>query len=302
MTPSPDQAQNSQPDYSDQIEQLQESISRAQQTIRQIQNATGTGIGNTTPAKTKSGIDIPPVSGLAATIGNATVGSTVLQVTWIDAPQPTGATIDHYNVYTQSAFGAQTKPTLVGASKQSPCVCSIQPSGNVSITIFVQTVLSNGQSLALSKCPSTTIVGSKLGPSVIVLLQGYVPQQPATITIAAANAPITSPTNVLTVSNGTGGALQNISFRSQGLSGSSSPIGVRVTIDGSATTMQFMDGPGAYTLAYVMQGVDWDSGVGTVSWVPYPYGFATSLKVDITSSGVWNSGSLQSVVGYALHT
>jgi hypothetical protein len=163
---------NSQPDYSDQIEQLQEQISRVQQTIRQIQNATGTGVGSTTPARTRGGIDIPPVSGLTATVAKSVVGSTVIQVTWIDAPAPTGARIDHYDIYVQSAYGAQTKPTQVASSKQSPAVFSFQPSGNVSITVFVQTVLSNGQALSLDRCPTTTVVGSKLAPTVLSLLQG----------------------------------------------------------------------------------------------------------------------------------
>lgn len=161
---SPTDSQNSTPSSSvdlatlqAQVDQYADSISRLQQTVRSLQNVGGSGVGSTTPTKTRAGIAVPPVSGLSVQSLGTTSGANRIAVTFIEPAAPGSTSIDHYNIYTQLAQAQQESPTLIASTVHSPAVCTYVPSAANATTILVQTVLSNGQMNALANCPSTAL-------------------------------------------------------------------------------------------------------------------------------------------------
>jgi hypothetical protein len=93
---------------------------------------------------------------VAASVLGTTAGETRLAVTWIDA-EAGSSPVDRYNVWVTRGQSQQSSPTLVSATAGSPAVFSFQPDAANACVVYVQTVLRNGQSLALSDCPTTTI-------------------------------------------------------------------------------------------------------------------------------------------------
>jgi hypothetical protein len=144
------------------ITDLQQQVSRNQNSAQRVQNVKNVGVGATSPKPTRAGFAVTPVTSLGATVSAGQLGTTLVTVTWIEPNDI--SQVSRYNVYTVGAFPAQTQPTLVASSRNSPAVFSLTNSGSATVKIFVQTLQINGQAIPLELCPATSIVTKALAP------------------------------------------------------------------------------------------------------------------------------------------
>lgn len=138
----------------DAVTDIKHQLSRLQLLVDRLQNTQSQGTGSSMPTKTVSGLGVPPVSSISATIIDYAPGSTNVIVKWLD---PSNPNIDRFIVYVQGAIRGQTQEIQAASVHTSPAVFSIHQDRAVSVQIFVQTVLNNGQAIPIPNCPATAL-------------------------------------------------------------------------------------------------------------------------------------------------
>lgn len=143
------------PTIGDTVSDILQQLSSLKEVVARSQNLNNVSVGQTLPPRIQSGMSIPPVSNLRATKGNAILGQTKLTVTWTDPDDI--SQVGRYNIYLTGNVTGQTQEIQVASSRKSPAIFNILPDLQTSITVYVQTVLRNGQAMDISQCPTTTI-------------------------------------------------------------------------------------------------------------------------------------------------
>ncbi len=139
-----------------------QELNTALNVLQGIMNLAGTGAGSGLLPSQQGGVTVPAPTNVKAVNLGAVAGATKLAVTWNDAVDPPGATVDHYNVYAQNivASAGSQQPQQVAATPKSPAIFTVTPSGANAMQVFVQTVLTNGYLLPLTQAPSATVIAS----------------------------------------------------------------------------------------------------------------------------------------------
>lgn len=149
------------------IAELQDALSGQQQTTRRVQNYGSSGttspLGGSTnvstssqPPSTKSGVTIPYVQNVKASLISYTAGRANVSVSWTDVPDPTGI-IEYYNVWIVGSITGQNQETLVASTHLSPATFSIPQGVAGTVGILVQTQYKGGRANDLQSVPSTTL-------------------------------------------------------------------------------------------------------------------------------------------------
>ncbi len=177
----------------DTITDLQQQITRLQIVTDRLQNVQRFGTGSSMPASTRSGINVPPVSNISAAIVNSTPGASNIRVSWLDPPNPN---VDRYIVYVQNAITGQTQEIQVASVHTSPAVFWVHSDSAKSIQIIIQTVLTNGQAMAIPDCPATALALPDPG---IVTSTGSVQIRPGVNSTTAIRLEKANGTAILTI-------------------------------------------------------------------------------------------------------
>lgn len=153
-------------DLQGQIDALSNTAGFNEQSLRRLQNynpnSSPNSLGGTTststtavPPATKSGISIPFVSNVRASVLSSALVSNLLLVQWTNADDPLGI-IESYNLWIRSS--ARPQELLAGGAHLSPAIFSVSNQPAVPTTIIVQTVLKNGHSNSLTDCPTASVL------------------------------------------------------------------------------------------------------------------------------------------------
>lgn len=125
-------------------------------------NQGGVADGPSIPRPVRGEFRVPMVSGLRV-VGTPTAsfGGTIFTLAW---NSPADQFVSRYNVYAKFLLDQNAQPTLVGSSATSPLTVRVTADSAGTVVFFVQTILANGQSLPVGRCPTCT--GTTLAPTI----------------------------------------------------------------------------------------------------------------------------------------
>lgn len=110
--------------------------------------------GPVIPRPLRGEFRVPFVRNFKVATSTASFGGTVFTLTWEDPEDE--QFIAYYNIYVKDALSGNESPTFMGSAGSSPCVTRVIATAASSVTFFIQTVLQNGQTLPLERCPTCT--------------------------------------------------------------------------------------------------------------------------------------------------
>jgi hypothetical protein len=123
--------------------------------LARLVNYNSSAEGSVLPPAQKGEFRVPFVSALQVTRTQYLLGQTIFTLAWKDPTEDATVRVDHYNIYYQYGLNDNAQPVGPYTSGGSPAVIMVPATGATGVTFYVQTVLTNGMTSPLLRCPTT---------------------------------------------------------------------------------------------------------------------------------------------------